>query len=560
MLNNQCVQQNQGERSVIDRNVARRQVLAAGAAAVGVAGLSGIAGSALAADAAAIAETTSGKVRGGVERGIKVFKGVPYGADTGGANRFLPPKSPVPWTGVLDALAFGDQCSQASGGGAFVPDIWASWAEKQGESENCLVLNVWTPGLRDGRKRPVMVWFHGGGFFAFSGASAVFDGVRLAERGDVVLVTLNHRLNVFGYMDLRAFGPQFSGSVNLGQQDLVHALKWVRANIAEFGGDPDNVMIFGESGGGGKVCTTMAMPSAEGLFHRAAVQSGPGLRSMSPDTAAEHTRSFIAALGLGPGEIDQLKTLPPAPLIAALVKVGVGSFAPVLDPATLPASPFDPVATPLSAKIPLIIGYNRTETTVLASSPAPFAATWETLPDLLRPGFGGADPVPIIAAIRALEPHAGPADLYFEITSERGMGAGSHLLAQRRVEASQAPTYVYRLEWETPVEGGKWRSPHSLDLPLVFDTVGKSQSIIGDGAAQAQIVADAMSQSWINFARTGNPNGGRAPAWTAYNVAREPVMQFDLKSRIVFDAEIGRRKVLKRVPPAQQTMTAPPKG
>jgi para-nitrobenzyl esterase len=519
-----------------------RRALLAGASALTAMAATPIRAAAGAPEPDPIATTGAGKVRGAVDGGIKVFKGVPYGDTTGGENRFMPPKPRTPWTGVRDALAFGDQCPQAPGN---LPAIWTSWAEKQGESEDCLVLNIWTPALRDGKKRPVMVWFHGGGYGSLSGAAAVFDGVHLAQKGDVVVVTLNHRLNLFGYMDMRQYGPQYANSANLGQQDLVAALRWVRDNITEFGGDPGNVMIFGESGGGGKVCTTMAMPAAHGLFHRAAVQSGPGLRAQTPEVAAANAKKMMDQLGIAPGDRGfDPQAVPTQFLISALEKVGVGLYAPVIDPLTLPTNPFDPTASPVSADVPLIIGYNKTETTVLGGTPDQFNATWDTLPGLLKTAMRGADPTAVIAAMRTEEPKANAADLYFRITTERGMGAGSHLIAQRRVEAKQAPTYVYRLEWETPVDGGKWRTPHALDLTMIFDNVANSASLMGNGSAEAQHVADAMSAAWINFARKGDPNGGKAPHWDRYELTTQPVLVFDTHSHMTSDAKGGAFKVV----------------
>ena len=249
-----------------------------------------------------IAETRYGKVRGAVKDGISVFKGIPYGAPTSGANRFRKPQPPQAWSGVRDATAYPNMAPQPP---APIRGLFASWTDPTTISEDCLGLNVWTPGLRDGGKRPVMVWFHGGDFASLSGSRSVFDGTRLARRGDVVVVTVNHRLNAFGFLYLGELLPEFADAANAGMLDLVAALEWVRDNIAEFGGDPGNVTIFGQSGGGGKVATMMAMPAGKGLFHRAIIQSGTyarnaHLEAMSADTATRHAQTLLAALDLQP--------------------------------------------------------------------------------------------------------------------------------------------------------------------------------------------------------------------------------------------------------------------
>src|SRR5579859_6283940 len=307
-----------------------------------------------------VADTSHGAVRGRLEDGVNVFRGIPYGAITGGGARFLAPQPPAHWGGVRECVKFGDQCPQPP-----PPQVkaWSSWATNTGESEDCLVLNVWTPGLDD-KKRPVMVWMHGGGYSQFNGSSAYCDGTRLCQRGDVVLVTLNHRLNLFGYLYLAELaGDRFADSGNVGQLDLIAALQWVRDNIAAFGGDPGRVMIFGESGGGGKVSTLMAMPAAKGLFHRAAIQSGPELTGIKPEAATATAQTLCAAIGVNPRDGGALQHAPADRLLDALKGKGLSQrLGPVVDGRNLPHDPFTPGAPPESADVPVIVGYNATET------------------------------------------------------------------------------------------------------------------------------------------------------------------------------------------------------
>jgi para-nitrobenzyl esterase len=494
---------------------------------------------------APIASTKSGKVRGGVSAGINVFRGIPYGAPPTGALRFMPPMPPAPWTGVRDTLEFGDQCPQ-------VPPspvaAWTSWARPVGESEDCLRLNVWTPGLRDGRKRPVMVWFHGGGYSVFNGSAPVYDGERLCKKGDVVLVTLNHRLNAFGYLYLAELGGEkFADSGNAGQLDLVAALEWVRDNIEEFGGDPHNVMIFGESGGGGKVSAILATPPAKGLFHRAAIQSGPGLRGTSREAATKTAKQILSALQLGPDQADQLQQVPASKLVEAVKAVTLGSplgFGPVVDGRTLPRDPFTPDGPAVSADVPIIVGYNMDETTVLFPPPGVFSLDWTTLRQKLAP-IVGEKTDKLVDVCRHKYPEASASDLYFQITTEAGMGLGSITLAERKSLQRRAPAFLYRLEWETPVEDGRLRTPHSLDLAMVFDNVAKSDSIIGSGAADAQKVADAMSSAWLAFAHTGKPNAKGLPIWPAYDTKTRATMVFNVGSRIANDPTSEVRKILE---------------
>jgi len=499
---------------------------------------------------APVAATKAGKVRGSVEDGVLVFKGIRYGADTA-ATRFMAPRPPEPWNDVKDALAYGNSAPQVSTSGN-VP-LFASWVPNPlpANSEDCLFLNVWTPALRDGRKRPVMVWFHGGGFSSGSGSSNAYDGVRLVKRGDVVVVSVNHRLNIFGYLYLGRYGEAYADSGNAGILDLVLSLKWVRDNIEEFGGDPGNVLIFGESGGGMKVTTLMAMDEAKGLFHRAVVQSGPYLKVMTADVAAKGAEKVVEQLGLTAETIDQIRTLPAEQIEQAAQAVAAAGGAPtwsgpVLDGKNLKRHPFSPDAPPQSIDVPMMIGTTRTENSLFIGlrNPAVFDLTWDKVPAFLASQAQGMDIDidKIVAEYRRLLPEYTPAELVFTASTDAGFHNSSVEQADKKAAQGGAPAYYYMLAWKTPVDGGKWLSPHALDIGMVFDNVAKSASMSGVGEDQ-QKIADMMSEAWLAFARTGNPNHPGIPEWPEYNAEDRPMMVFDLPPQVMNDPHGPERKM-----------------
>lgn len=524
----------------------RRTLLATGAA-LGAMGAS--AGRSHAAEGPVL-ETRHGRVRGVTEGGVQVFKGVRYGADTA-TTRFQPPRPPEAWGGVVDALAFANQAPQVAGGDA--GGLFASWANRMADSEDCLFLNVWTPGGADGKKRPIMVWLHGGGFAAGSGASHAYDGVRLARRGDVVVVTINHRLNLFGHLYLAEFGERFADSGNVGILDIVLALQWVRDNAEALGGDPDRVMIFGESGGGAKVTTLMAMDLAKGLFHRSAVQSGAWLTVNTAESAAKAAAGVVQRLGLTPETMDRILTLPVAELQAAARAGGLRvASGPVLDGRSLRRHPFTPDGPPQSRDVPLLIGLNRTESTLLigARDPSLFELSWEALPGKLGPFLPGLDVAGVIASYRRMHPQDSASDVFFAATTDSRFLRGHVIQADRKAEQGGAPVYFYMLDWDTPVDGGKWRSPHALEIGFVFDNVAKSESMSGVGAEQ-QRIADLMSESWLAFAKTGDPNNALVPTWPAYEPTDRQAMIFDLEPKVVSDPRGAERRLFDALPLGQ---------
>jgi para-nitrobenzyl esterase len=500
----------------------------------------------------AIAETSRGRVRGTIDAGIRVFKGIPYGAPTDGVNRFRVAKPAVPWTGIRDATAYGPMCPQER---LPRPSFAASWGTESSMSEDCLVLNIWTPALRDHHKRPVMVWFHGGGYSRGSGGNPVYDGTNLARKGDVVVVTLNHRLNIFGHLYLaRPGGTDWAESGNLGVLDLVAALRWIHVNIAEFGGDPENVTIFGQSGGGAKVSTLMAMPQTRGLFHRAIVQSGSQLDGLSPDEATANALAFLKAADMAPADLSRLQKLTYEQLLAALTKLarapgGMPAFSPVIDGKFLSRAPWQPDAPANSANVPMMIGTTMTETTALigVGDPSVFSLDDAALRKRLSTWLPPNDIDRIIAGYRKFEPEASPSDLFFAVTTARRVRQQAWIQAEHKAAQNAAAVWLYELDWPTPVDGGKWRSPHSLDLAFMFDNVDKSESMVGHGDEQLAL-AQQMSAAWLAFARTGNPNNKLTPQWPPFRLPERMTLVFDAKSRVANDFRGGERQLLASLP------------
>jgi para-nitrobenzyl esterase len=389
-----------------------------------------------------------------------------------------------------------------------------------------------------------MVWLHGGGFTSGSGASRAYEGVRLARRGNVVVVTVNHRLNVFGYLALDHYGEGFEDSAVAGLLDMIQALEWVRDNVEQFGGDPNTVMIFGESGGGAKVSALMATGKAKGLFHRAVIQSGAMIRYPDEQKARAAADQVVANLGLSAETIDQIRTVPAGTISEALAGTGAAT-APTIDGRTLTRHPFEPNAAPPGRDVPLMLGTNRTENSLFfgAANPAIFDLSWDGLAAALRRSYPDADIEAIVAGYRALQPESSPTDIYLEATSDARWLTGHVTLAERKTQQGGAPAWLYLFNRDTPVDGGRWRSPHALEIGFVFDNVANSESMSGIGEEQ-QRVADIMADTWIAFARTGNPNNPQIPEWPPYNLEARPVMVLDETPELVNDARGAQRALL----------------
>jgi para-nitrobenzyl esterase len=498
-----------------------------------------------------VVECRSGKLRGTLANAVRAFKGIPYAGAAAGANRFRPPVPPAPWTGVRDALEFGARAVQRDDSFDLPPAlqrVLSGATELQPMSEDCLFLNVWTPAAgADGGKRPVMFWCHGGAFIAGSGSAPWYDGANLCRKGDVVVVTINHRLGALGYLHLEDIGgADFESSGNAGMLDIVAALQWVRDNIAAFGGDPGNVTIFGESGGGAKVSVLMAMPVAHGLFHKAIIQSGPAVEMASREDAGATARAVLGALGLDERRVRELREIPAARLMEAqgtvLKQLGLMFFAnrrrlgfnPVVDGRVLPTCPFEPVAPQISANIPLMIGTNKDEMTLFFGlDPRLDKLDDAALRQRVGMFAGGADADRVLAAYRRARPDASPRDLFLAIATDRMMRIPSLVTADRKAAQHAAPVYVYLFAWETPVLGGRLKSPHALEIPFVFDTLGNS-GLTGDSPERFAL-ADRMSRAWLAFAHRGDPNHGGLPQWPRYGGAERPTMIFDNQCRAESD-------------------------
>lgn len=489
----------------------------------------------------AVVETESGKVQGLVHTGTYTFRGIPYAQ----AERFMPPTKVPKWEGVRKAITYGHSCPQMEDQSLEPMQLFLSGHRFWPQNEKCQYLNIWTPGASDGKKRPVMVWLHGGGYFSGSAVELyTYDGDNLSKKGDVVVVSINHRLNVLGFLNLSAYGDKYKYSAQTSIMDMVAALQWVKANIGNFGGDPDNVTIFGQSGGGGKVMTLLGTPAANGLFHKAIVESGAARRmggggdQKMSRRIAEYTLQFA---GLDSSRVDELQKIPYEKLSEASMKAlrkvseeagmppGLLGFpavnwSPVVDGDYLPAQPFGTAAPEQSSSVPLLIGSNLNEFAQL-NPMVRDRDTWnvEQVKNFFQKQYGDKAGA-IVAAFQKAYPGMKPGDYTIVDTMMRP----GHLIAARMKSEQKAPVYQYLFTWKSPVLDGFWQSGHSLELNFVFNQVEIGRESTGGGPGVEKLT-DQMSQAWINFAKTGNPNHKGIPNWPAFTRENGSTMIIDTK-------------------------------
>ena len=488
----------------------------------------------------AVVDTSAGKIRGLVIDRVNAFKGIPYGASTAGERRFLPPVKPEGWTGVKDTLAWGPEAPQVSPHGE-IPEVRAT-IPATGMSEDCLLLNVWTNGFGRNEKRPVMVWLHGGGFTSGNGSYTMYDGANLARKRDVVTVTINHRLNSFGFLHLASIGSEkFAQASNTGMLDAIAALQWVRDNIANFGGDPNNVTIYGQSGGAGKVSTLLAMPGAKGLFHRAIIQSGSNLRGVSKEDALKSAQALMATLNVKTA--DDLQKVPMDQLIRATTATQGLRLSPVLDGWSLPRDPFSPDAPPFSADVPVLLGTTETEVTFFPGTgmePIDDAALRTRVKQAAR--ADDAQATHLIDLYRQGRPGVSNIDVALIVESDTRVRVGVVTEAELK-SAKPAPVYLYYFTWRSPVRDGKLKAFHTLEIPFVTENVDNATSMTGRGQDRYAL-SDRMSAAWTAFARTGNPNHKGLPSWPKFNPTQRATMIFNNECKVVNDPNGEERKAL----------------
>ncbi len=495
------------------------------------------------------AETKAGRVAGLDLGPVRVFRGVPYGAPTGGPNRYMPPQPPRPWSGVLDCFGFGPASPQAPIDPRYTFANLLQFnlsAAVGGMSEDCLNLDLWTPGASDGGKRPVLVSLHGGGFNNGSGSLPLYDGAQLAVRGDMVVVSVTHRLNVLGHLDLSGWNvsDQFASSALNGLLDLVAALNWVGENIESFGGDPSNVTLIGQSGGGWKISCLLAMPAARGLFARAVIQSGSLLQVKSRDEGATLTAAYLAELGVTKGDSAKLQSLPWPVLLSAGAKIGLHQFEPVLDGDVLPLQPLEAFRADQAADVPLIIGSTLDDGAFLCADPT---LTEDGLQPQLEQRFPGKG-LELHDLYRRRRPGKSPQLLLGEIVTDAGFRRFAHAQAEQAAARAKAPVYAYQWNWPTPAFAGAFGAAHAVDVPASFGNV--HDPLLGAGHPEGARLSEKLSGALVNFARTGAPGAAAAP-WPAFNGETRATMVYDRDAGVVDDPDPELRAFWSKMPRAK---------